>query len=380
MKELSIEEKAKRYDEILARAKGANLPYYKKGIMSKVKEFVDYLIPELKESEGERIRKAIINEISLLEKESVIEQEKNVYQSWIAWLEKKGEQHKIQPKFKIGDIIRFKGNETLKGETETHKIISYDNELYVFADGTTDLFCEQDLYELVEQKPADKVEPKFNVGDFIVNDYCMGKVIELTHDAYLLDTGQGIPFSCEHNAHLWTIQDAKDGDVLAIKSIEGYHSPFVAIYKKQNEEDFDSYCFIGFDGKFYKGENGHSTEEVHPATKEQNDLLFQKMKESGYEWDAEKKQLKKIEQNPAWSEEDKEMRIKVLKYLSTRCNVFEYEEVDNWLKSIRPQSQWKPSDEQMEALEWQVNNTSECSWQYKESKNLLKQLKKLMEE
>lgn len=58
---------------------------------------------------------------------------------------------KIQPKFKIGDIIRFKGNKTLKGETETHKIVSYDNELYVFADGTTDLFCEQDLYELVEQ-------------------------------------------------------------------------------------------------------------------------------------------------------------------------------------------------------------------------------------
>ena len=60
---------------------------------------------------------------------------------------------KIQPKFKIGDIIRFKGNETLKGEAETHKIVSYDNELYVFDDGTTDLFCEQDLYELVEQKP-----------------------------------------------------------------------------------------------------------------------------------------------------------------------------------------------------------------------------------
>ena len=69
-------------------------------------------------------------------------------------LEKQGEkEYKIQPKFKIGDIIRFKGNETLNGEAETHKIVSYDNELYVFADGTTDLFCEQDLYELVEQKP-----------------------------------------------------------------------------------------------------------------------------------------------------------------------------------------------------------------------------------
>lgn len=31
--------------------------------------------------------------------------------------------------------------------------------------------------------------------------------------------------------------------------------------------------------------------EVYPATKEQRDLLFQKMKEVGYEWDSEKKEL-----------------------------------------------------------------------------------------
>ena len=32
-----------------------------------------------------------------------------------------------------------------------------------------------------------------------------------------------------------------------------------------------------------------------PATKEQRDTLFAEMKEVGYEWDAEKKQLRKIE-------------------------------------------------------------------------------------
>ena len=35
--------------------------------------------------------------------------------------------------------------------------------------------------------------------------------------------------------------------------------------------------------------------EIKPATKEQRDLLFQKMHKDGYEWDAEKKELKKIE-------------------------------------------------------------------------------------
>lgn len=33
---------------------------------------------------------------------------------------------------------------------------------------------------------------------------------------------------------------------------------------------------------------------VHPATKEQRDLLFAKMREAGYEWDVDKKELRKI--------------------------------------------------------------------------------------
>lgn len=35
--------------------------------------------------------------------------------------------------------------------------------------------------------------------------------------------------------------------------------------------------------------------DILPATKEQRDLLFQKMKEAGYMWDTEKKKLKKID-------------------------------------------------------------------------------------
>lgn len=65
---------------------------------------------------------------------------------------------KKKPKFKIGDVIRFKGNETLEGEEETHKIVGYDNELYIFEDGTTDLFSEQDLYELVKEPVSEDLE------------------------------------------------------------------------------------------------------------------------------------------------------------------------------------------------------------------------------
>lgn len=79
-----------------------------------------------------------------------------------------------------------------------------------------------------------------------------------------------------------------------------------------------------------------------PATKEQRDFLFQKMKEAGYEWDAERKELKKIEQKSArWSEEDEKRSISAIKHLEnsisdTPSSLRPYIRKDiEWLKSIK---------------------------------------------
>lgn len=149
MKELSIEEKAQAYDEALKWMENVYPTLSHEQQME-----AEVFFPIFKESEDEKIRKELIDIVKKSPITFAFEDKGKV----LAWLEKQGKQkptNKIQPKFKIGDIIRFKGNETLKGEEETHKIVNYDNELYVFADGTTDLFCEQDLYELVEQKPTE---------------------------------------------------------------------------------------------------------------------------------------------------------------------------------------------------------------------------------
>jgi len=161
----------------------------------------------------------------------------------------------------------------------------------------------------VEHKPADKVEPKFNVGNWVVHDMSDGRkvirqIVNMTNKSYVLDGEDFNTFyfnDLENDYHLWTINDAKPGDILAIEPIDDYQYPFVAIYKERGLDYFNSYCFIGFSGIFYGGECGHRT-NVHPATKEQRDLLFQKMKEDGYEWDSEKKELKKIENRPILSD------------------------------------------------------------------------------
>ena len=99
-------------------------------------------------------------------------------------------------------------------------------------------------------------------------------------------------------------------------------------------------------------------EYITPVTTEQRELIFSKMKEAGYEWDTEKKELKKIEQDSAWSEEDEKLYISALWHISNSCgngchDSGEYE-VYNWLKSLKyrvqPQLEQEWSKEDSERL------------------------------
>ena len=264
-------EKIKAYDKALKKASAA---YKDKD--RHLKATLERIFPELKEDDNERIRKNCIHFLELQKQYHAATFE---IEECIDWLEKQGEQK---------PTIEMKSAEESLGisSEEYNKII------------------DKLIYD--EQKHTDKVEPKFKVGDWITNDYCVGKVIELTNDAYLLDTGQGIPFSCEHNVHLWTIQDAKDGDVLIDKSHIG---ECVFIFKEARASDIKTdvnnplaiigYCginHIGFTSRLSGlgfGDTVNCT--YYPATKEQRDALMKAINDAGYEWDTEKKELKKKE-------------------------------------------------------------------------------------
>ena len=203
-------------------------------------------------------------------------------------------------------------------------------------------------FEQSKQKPAANVEP-IKVGDIITNGKIIGKVDENENNKYHGWFGYDKDLSVHYadipdveNWHKWTIQDAKDGDMLAVEPIEEkYQYPFVAIYKERGLDYFNSYCFISFGGKFYEGSTGHLIENIHPATKEQCDLLFSKMKEAGYKWDADKKELKKIEQKSSWSEEDEKMlecAIDMIEWYSV-VNKSKSKLVSDWLKLLKDRVQ-----------------------------------------
>ena len=150
-----------------------------------------------------------------------------------------------------------------------------------------------------EQKPADMVKPEFEIGDLITNGILVGKIDEiheLGYHAYFGDHYADVPDI--ENWHKWTIQDAKDGDVIYSRhSTESFE--WIGIFKSLDKENKRVF-FYGFWNNIAKSFSVCRNEayvlydDFSPATKGQCDLLSSKMKEVGYEWDAEKKKLRKI--------------------------------------------------------------------------------------
>ncbi|MEE3309631.1 hypothetical protein [Sharpea azabuensis] len=233
---MTQEEKAKAYDEALEKAR----QFSEHPLQEDSANIVEYIFPELKESEDERIRKEIIVHIR--------------------WCEDNGYCAK---------------------EEMTRRI---------------DFLEKQN-----EQKPADKIEPRFKNGQWIV---WQNKCYKVNYNGcgYELIDQNGLSTSLEYgtldaSAHLWDItKDAKDGDVLVYKDE-------ISLYKHDinnctnQETTFGGFVFhCCYDGKRFIMDSLYSLTEqdkmdIQPATKEQRDLLFAKMNEAGYEWDAEKKKL-----------------------------------------------------------------------------------------
>lgn len=131
------------------------------------KEKTEGMISELKESEDERIRKEIVEIFKDAQRDGICEPiREEQFEQIFAWLEKQGEQ-KIEPApiFKIGDILKRKGKDY------TFRVDRIQGGYY-HCDRNHGAFFpieEQGNWELVEQKPDDKVEPKFHDGDWIVH-------------------------------------------------------------------------------------------------------------------------------------------------------------------------------------------------------------------
>ena len=152
----------------------------------------------------------------------------------------------------------------------------------------------------IKQKSTDKVKPKFHEGDWIVQENIgTYKVIEVCKSWYEVidveDNHYSIAFDKEYMCHFWTIQDAKEGDILVASN----GSLFIFAKIKDNSAYY--HFSLSKNGSKEISDGKHSWETAkycYPANKKERELLFKEIEEAGYEWDDNKKELKKIEQKP----------------------------------------------------------------------------------
>ena len=348
---------------------------------------LESLFPELAGSEDERIRKLLVEAVTQVLQDQYCSNRGVSKEKVLSWLEKQGEQKPTiemkSPEESLGtdsETYNKIVDECIYGEQKVNytTLVETGNggiNALVTKEITNGCDDEQKSFDyenanIPQRDFAPKVEPKFKVGDWVVNKGHSYLIVDIDFldNRYLFEivgyTHEQLNWeyieNADKNFHLWTIQDAKDGDVLMSRApfIYGTPIPYGGLDWSNNN--------------FIKASNFIFTDSpVHPATKEQRDQLKKAMADAGYTFDFEKKELKKIDarenltldgdlmqadcmivEQKSWSEEE-EVKINrivaCLENLNVADNDILLKDVD-WLKSLKDRCTWKPSDEQMRTL------------------------------
>ena len=317
-----------KYNDALEKLQDALAPKDGCEISGLTRGCIESIFPELKESEDERIRKEIIEYIKT----------GTYHKDWIAWLEKQDNKPvNIDIESMVSSYkqrLESQGNGSMKNNPLVNMCLT------AFKHGVEEVLQELNLKEFekpqgeseserirkavkaIKEEKIDNAnkpvldfkasdyyvskvdgkihsihnfnEQKFKVGDWIVDksgfvqqvlDF-RGCIYTCTYNSFTTD--------CESNYHLWTIEDAKDGDVLY--SLDS-KQPFIFKHRKKHEQA-EVYCGINIYGKFFVGNTKDciiTTDKYIPATKEQRDKLLNAMADAGWTFDFDKKELNKVE-------------------------------------------------------------------------------------
>ena len=329
-----IEKQAKAYGEDIKRT---NKSYDN--------EITEEIFPELKENKDERIKKAIIEffeseddntTYSLVQKKDIIawleKQGKEEYalksfkdedvRKFMQYIEKQAKAYEFNLPNRSYDIYAFakdilvwleKQGEQTSSQTNERTWLYLVSDVLTWKDGIGQYLDDPRVQELAkrlyseyaqklynpsvlsnssntgkdEQKSADKIESKFHKGDWItidkpcqiINIHDNGNyIVQYCDDEKTHELSKNF---CESYFHFWTIQDAKDGDIIHFGTV-------TAIFKKYiGREKCICYCSFCKDGGFEipikNGEdNVYGCYNATPATKEQRDALMKAMNDAGY--------------------------------------------------------------------------------------------------
>ncbi|MEE3384678.1 MAG: hypothetical protein VZR36_06290 [Prevotella sp.] len=144
----------------------------------------------------------------------------------------------------------------------------------------------------------------FGVGDCIVQEGVgTYKVVEVCQSWYEVETLTGerrsISFEHDFECHRFGINDVKDGDIVAFNDYlsDSNREDWVGIYHRYDHLDMHEFhCTLNPYGKFETKGTWHVV-NIQPASTEQMMKLFSEMKDAGFKWDTEKKELRKVKEH-----------------------------------------------------------------------------------
>lgn len=223
---------------------------------------------------------------------------------------------KIEPKFQTGDTMRTL-EEARDGFTSgMPMVVSIDDEYYHCTNESIAI-KDQDNYEYppINRKEGE-IESKFKIGDWVIinndeidldsiqfNDLDLNSpllIVDFDVDGQLYEMedvngNRDYPRMkyIDNLYHLWTLEDAKDGDVLMHSKHTSDDFDYIFIYNKTSLLQAYGYYSKKKDGAFVK-DRGHycpwnMDEVIIPATKKQRDFLRSKLEEIHFEWDDKNK-------------------------------------------------------------------------------------------
>jgi hypothetical protein len=192
---------------------------------------------------------------------------------------------------KNGEKIK-KAFERLGIDTEDWSFIN-DKDLY-FNVGNKIHTIEYEIGFIVTNKPDYEQlplpDPDFAIGDWLIVDagdiYRLKGISDTRYE--LVDTHMktfSVPFSLDCSLRKWTIEDAKNGDVLAANEV-------IVLFKEidgLNIRTHFSYHYMNTPMVFTN--ELHNKMAFRPALDSEREKLFRKIAEEGYTWDSENKRL-----------------------------------------------------------------------------------------
>ncbi len=245
MKELSIKEKAKRYDEAIKKARNI-VNSINVGLIGK--NSFEAVFPELKESDDEKIRKALRERIIRYDpnNEILIKEEGISQRQFIDWIENQNK--KTEPI--AGFVSEFERQVSHLIASAINREHEYNKGYVKWAAQSLIEYAKREIEKQGEQKPAwSKEDEKMYIATIFALDQFMGNENKLDWLKSLKDRVQpqngynpykevveSIAEMCKHYDKATDLQDFYDNVKVKCKDAKEYDSLFPSQWKPSDEQ------------------------------------------------------------------------------------------------------------------------------------------------